>query len=239
MRIAICDDTPNDLITIKNIVQLYAQQHKKLFKISLFNNAEELLETINNNSIFDVYFLDIVMPGINGIDCAKALRKKNISADIIYTTTSKEFAIEAFRVKAKDYLLKPVDVNILFSLLTDFLANNEKKRNTTLLCKDKLHVVSIDKLVFCEAQGNYVNWSFIDGTVLTVRETLHSTKEHLSTFSEIIQLHRSYIVNMNYINTISNGEIVLKTGHKVLIPKGKSKDIKQKYLSFQLNREVQ
>ena len=80
----------------------------------IFTNATDLLETIPVHH-FDLLLLDILMPGITGMDAAREIRQTNSTIPIIFLTSSSEYAVESYRVNAADYLLKPLDADKLFS----------------------------------------------------------------------------------------------------------------------------
>ena len=109
-KIAICDDDKISLTYIYKIICDYFKDKSNLFsEISTFSNANMLL---SSSKTFDIYFLDIILPDIDGIEIAKQLRKAGNSGLIIYFTSSKEFALDAFQVEAFQYLLKPVSNTI-------------------------------------------------------------------------------------------------------------------------------
>lgn len=109
MNIAICDDQENELESIRQIVFEYARAHSELsLTVNCFLNPLDMLDFISKNGVPDIALLDICMPGILGTEIAKEIKNKGgDNTDIIFLTTSSDFAVEAFALHVNDYLTKP------------------------------------------------------------------------------------------------------------------------------------
>ena len=185
---------------------------------------------------FDIYLLDILMPGFSGIDLAKDIRDFDHNAQIIFFTASPEFALESYSVKAFNYILKPVTKEKLFSALTDVLELIENKQGTSIVVKshDGLQKILLSNLVYIEAMGKKTVYHIFPDRTIKCMEKFSIICESLSNENYFIKPHRSYLVNMNYIDMISKTEIVLQTGSWIPIAQGKSREIKERYLAFQM-----
>lgn len=107
MKIAICDDDKNELFRILSVLADYQTQRNIEFSYKPFDNSTELASNLLQEH-YDIYLLDVVMPGLNGIELAKEIRSSDKAADIVFLTSSPEFAVESYTVKASNYLAKPV-----------------------------------------------------------------------------------------------------------------------------------
>jgi DNA-binding LytR/AlgR family response regulator len=107
IRVAICDDVRLQLHTIHQAAEGYFSKRHEKVECCAYDNAFKLLDDIEQKGDFDIALLDICMPGILGTDVAMEMRRRKCRAEIIFITTSDEFAIEAFSLKAVHYLLKP------------------------------------------------------------------------------------------------------------------------------------
>lgn len=107
LHIAICDDQQDQIQKIREAAEKYFQNRKENMSCQTFENAFAFVEAVDKGALFDIVLLDVCMPGILGTDVARELRDHHSRAEIIFLTTSDEFAVEAFEVKATDYLLKP------------------------------------------------------------------------------------------------------------------------------------
>ena len=132
MHIAICDDNPRDLKQIACILDRHTDTGKYPLHYERFSDAEQLLEAAKARH-FTHYFLDIVMPGIDGISLAQEIRSFDDSAKIIFLTSSTEYAYQSYRVKAYDYLLKPVNEDELLVLLKQLQAQDENDAHSICL----------------------------------------------------------------------------------------------------------
>ena len=109
MLFMLCDDRERELEELQRLIADYAGEHPELsLTIQCFSSPLDMLDKIDRGVIPDVALLDICMPGVLGTEIAQNIQSKSIdTADIIFLTTSAEFAVEAFSLHANDYLVKP------------------------------------------------------------------------------------------------------------------------------------
>lgn len=107
VRIAICDDLQEQLDLIQKAVQQYFHDKKEPTEVFTYNNAMDFVDAFEKEGNFDIVLLDICMPGLLGTDIAAEMRKQKSRAEIVFLSTSEEFAVEAFAVRAAHYLVKP------------------------------------------------------------------------------------------------------------------------------------
>lgn len=132
LRIAICDDEEICLNDTKNMLENWSVATSSRLEIDCFNNGDSLLRE-SDASRYDIIFLDIVMPLLDGMDTAKELRARDKNVKIIFLTSSPEFALQSYSVKATDYCLKPVTYEKLKEVMdycTTF--NSQDPENLTL-----------------------------------------------------------------------------------------------------------
>ena len=132
MKIAICDDEVAVSEVTKSLLQQWAIHQSISLSVHCYENGDALI-LAQKSECFDLIFLDVLMPLLNGIDTAKELRRQNQNVPIIFLTSSKEFAFDSYEVKALQYLLKPVSPNQLWSIMDDFMALI-KKSERNLCC---------------------------------------------------------------------------------------------------------
>ena len=135
IKIAICDDLDSCRKQLSQIIKDYASLHSELqIDCSVYDYGEELIVTANKIGGFDIYFLDIVMPGLNGIDLGSALRDGGYNGKIVFLTSSEEYAIESFKVKPFNYILKPIEKDKVVSALDEVIsALSSKKEKSRIL----------------------------------------------------------------------------------------------------------
>lgn len=237
-RLAICDDETHSLAHMISLIEEYRLVSPFHFEYASFHNGMELASVLEHGKHFDVYFLDIVMPGFNGIELGKEIRDYDKSAQIIYFTSSPEFALDSYSVKAANYILKPITKETLFSVLNDVLEEVEHKEEFSITVKDNqgIQKILLSNLVYAEAMGRKVLYHLASGRTVECSSRFSEVCDTLLEYHFFIKPHRSYVVNMNYINTIENTEITLQIPDIIPIAQGKSKEIKDGYLAFQMER---
>ena len=238
-RLAICDDEMHSLAHMISLIEEYRSTSSFHFEYVSFHNGIELASVIEQGKHFDIYCLDIVMPKFNGIELGREIRQLDKSAQIIYFTSSPEFALESYSVKATNYILKPISKETLFSVLTEVLEQMEQKEEVSITVKDTngIQKILLSNLVYAEAMGRKVIYHLNSNRTLECSIRFSEVCNTLLEYSYFIKPHRSYIVNMNYINTIENTEITLQIPATIPIAQGKGKEIKDIYLEFQMKRE--
>ena len=237
-RLAIVDDDPHSLSHMISLLEEYRLVGPFQFSYESFHNGIELVSFLEQGNHFDVYCLDIVMPAFNGIELGKEIREFDKSAQIIYFTSSPEFAFDSYSVKAFNYLLKPISADTLFSVLNDAFEQIQHHEEISIIVKDLqgIQKILLSNLVFAEAMGRKVQYHLSSGRVIECSGKFSEVCDTLLVHSCFLKPHRSYVVNMCYINTIENTELTLQDSASIPIAQGKSKEIKERYLAFQMER---
>ncbi len=240
LQIALCDDNADDLSNLAQFINSYKLSKNFSCEYVSFTNGFELLSALEKGKRFDIYCLDIIMPGFTGIDTAKEIRKFDKNAPILFFTSSPEFALEGYSVKAINYVLKPITKEKFFAIFDDVLEQiSVKKDEDRIVVKSSVGVqkILISNLVFIEALGRSVLYHLLSGKIVKCAESFSSAEEKLFKYECFVKPHRSYLVNMQYIDTIDTNQMTLQTLAVIPIAQGKSKEIKQLYLSYQMKEE--
>lgn len=241
-QIALCDDETAELNKTEKILSVYEKEHPELdFMVECFESAGELLYMIEErNYAPDLIFMDIFMPGQEGAsDClgmkaAKKLRDMGNKAKLVFLTTSKEYALEAFDVDASQYLLKPVVEDKIIAVLDRFSveAEEERKRYILLRIEGRIARVPVKDIVYCEAQGKTQCMHLADGGEYLLRMTMTELYEMLSDYQEFVRIGVAFIVNMEYIASLNAQDICLTAGEKIYLPRGAYRDLKELYFRY-------
>lgn len=240
--IALCDDELAELEKIEKLLSGYERKHPGSdFVIRYFENADELLYLVREKSYMpDLIFMDIYMPDEKndsyplGIDAAKELRNMNYEGKIVFLTTSKEYALEAFGVDALQYIVKPVSEDKVFSVLDRLLKNMEEERKKYILLRieGRLVRVSLNNIVYFEAQGKTQCLYLADGKQCILRMTMTEIYEQLSQYREFVRIGVAFIVNLGYIGSLNAKEICMDNGTKIYLPRGTYKGLREQYFSY-------
>lgn len=240
LKIAICDDNIDELSNVVNLINLYRVSRNFSCEYTAFSNGFDLISVLEKGKQFDIYCLDIIMPGFMGIDVAKEIRSFDKTAPILFFTSSPEFALESYSVKAINYVLKPISKEKLFFTFDEMLEQLkiEKEENAIVVkSTDGIQKMLISSLVFAEVVGRNVLYHLNSGKIIECIESFSSACDKLMKYNCFLKTHRSYIINMQYVDTIENDKVILQNTSAVPIAQGKTKDIKQKYLNYQMEEE--
>ncbi len=240
--IALCDDESAELEKTEKLLNDYEKKHSGLdFMIRRFENADELLHLVKEEKYMpDLIFMDIYLPDKEkntyplGIKAAKELRNMNYKGKLIFLTTSKEYALEAFDVDALQYIVKPVSEDKLFSILNRLLEDLEVERRKYVLLRidGKLVKLLLNDIVYCEAQGK-TQWLYLlNGSRYLLHMTMVEIYDLLSDYQEFVRIGVSFIVNLEYISSLNAKEINMDNGMKIYLPRGTYKGLREQYFRF-------
>lgn len=237
LRIAVCDDSPQFLQIAVDLINKWSGQRDIPVELHTFGNGDELLEA-SVNTRFDIVFLDIIMPLVNGMDTARELRQKDKVIRIVFLTSSPEFALDSYGVKAQGYLLKPVSYEKIKEALDDcaefFVKEPENIVLKTQLGYQKLYIHNIE---FVEAQNKKVIFYLSDGKSVQSAEPLYHFENILTDENGFFKCHRSYLVHMKNVDHFNNTEIITKSGRSVPIARGFAKPFKEAYFALMFGEQ--
>lgn len=227
MRIGICDDEKFFIKTIEDALIKILDKYDIPFNIQTFLNGYDLIEKQKN---FDLIFLDITMPNIDGLSVAEKIREINDDLIIVFITSHEDKVFEAFKVKTFRYLVKPVDQEKLEEAIIG--AHKEYcDDNVQVFIKDVCHnirKINMDDIVYVETHNrnllvHTLNHSF--EAALRMKEI-----EHMLGESNFYRIHTSYIVNLKHVIAYNHNTVSMINGHDVMISRLKIKDFKNKLL---------
>lgn len=239
IKIAFCDDDMEVLHQMNELLDRYRVERNEDITYAAFQSPFELLTEIEKGIRPDILFLDVVMPGQNGMDVAKEIRQYDMNMKIIFLTSSPEFAVESYSVGAYFYQLKPIWEGSFFRLMDAVLAECEKKKKNSLILRSKDGITRIDlqQLEYCEVLGRKLLFHLENGAVLESAGSLDDLAGQLMQYSNFFRPHRSFLVNMEYIQNISSRSIKMVNDAEIPIPHGKCSEIKNTYMEYAFNGE--
>lgn len=175
MYIAVCDDQTEELKDLTELLGAWETDRGTPVRVKSFRSAAELLDAARHER-FTLYLLDIMMPGLNGMDAAREIRGFDKAADIIFLTSSPGFAYDSYSVQALEYLLKPIRTKTLYPIL-DRLELRERRPQEALTLRTGGIIVRVpfSQLTYVEVNGKHLYFNLADGQV---REVVGSMKEY-------------------------------------------------------------
>lgn len=229
-EIAAVDDCGDDLEVLAEQIKVVCSEINIESRVYLFHSGEEFL-TANRDHGFDITFMDICMNDMNGIETVKsALTGK--SRRFIFTTTSTDYAVEAFALNAVHYLVKPTTNESVAEALKRCIQTVPEKSGKILNIKFGKFVIPVptDEILFIEVTDKLC--------------TVHTEKNQIDTHTSLgalyalldsnifIRPQQSYVVNMNYIDSFFFDHIVLRNGKEITLSRNGRAELKERYQSF-------
>ena len=219
LRIGVCDDDKEFRQRLMQMIRIWSDHSGIPTELYPFDNGDEL---IAKNAAFrmDIILLDIVMPLL------------------IFLTSSPEFALESYEVRAQDYLLKPITYERLRRALEDcshlFEAEPKNMVLKTSFGFQKLYFHDIE---YAEAQNKRVVFYLRGDKVVETSEPLRSFEERLAVSSGFFKCHRSYLVYLPNVDHFNNNEIFTKSGRSIPIARGYGKAFQEAYFAHMFQEE--
>ncbi len=230
INIAVCDDDIKVTDELQEIITQYKRDRNEAICCDIFYNGESLMA---EEKEYDIIFLDIIMGGINGIETAKKLRKKDKTVEIIYLTGYPGLTREALSVHAFEYLEKPVRKDQIYYQLDEAL---EKILRKKLNEEYKYHIVpfnagknsirlAIDDIYYFERVDRKLKAVTKKGNVM-LYETIASIKEKLQQYDFVIP-HQSFVVNINNMKDYIKDEIIMLNDDRIPVAQKRASEVKR------------
>ena len=229
--VAICEDERYILEELRKKVEKYINRKSLDASIKTCTSGEELLKAKKK---FDIILLDLMLPGIDGLEVARQI---SCRSRIIFVTSYREYAVEAFDANAVHYLVKPVTEERLFSALDRAVNQTEQMDNQalTLIKSGKTQVIFIRDILYCEVFNHQVRIHTVHGTY-DYFGTLDMLETKLD--ERFFRCHRSFVVNMSCVAGQEKGVAILTNGEKIFISRRKQTDFIQRLLNFLKNEVI-
>ena len=239
VKIAFCDD---DIAVVQQITALlnkYRETRDQPMKCHAFESSLELLAAMEQGLRPDVLLLDVIMPGENGISAAREIREYDRNVKIIFLTSSAEYAVQSYTVDAYYYQLKPIREETFFQVLDSVLDEccRSAENSVMLRCKSGIVRVRLEKLMYCEVVGRTLLLHLDNGQVLESAGGLDKLAAELTAYENFVRPHRSYLVNMDHIQSISYRGLQLTDQTEIPIPHGRFSELKERYLEYAFSRK--
>ena len=228
MLIAICDDNSVDAEKIRFSLMDITQD----LEMKCFSTGTELIESVKSGNNYSVLFQDVYLENESGIEVAKSVKELSPDTQVIFVTSSLDHAIDAFRVQATDYLVKPcseADIVKAFARVSVRM-NKEYSVPVVINTGKEIHVFHTEKVIKIESDRHY--------TVICCSN--NRTERLLINFSYVaelfgnkfIEIRRGLLVNPRFIEKISGVNVILADGSSYILPKAKKDAVTAKYIEY-------
>ena len=207
MKIAVCDD---DLIFQRQIKEELDQYYQSLdVLIEVFSSGESLLEAVCADPYgFFCVFMDIEMPGIDGMETTRRLRKLNRNLPVIFLTSHRDLAIDGYELNAFRFLAKPVEQDRLYRALTDLEAETQDQKRILVTKDGRELFLPIGDILYIKSENIYLSFITANESHL-IRKKLKEILPLLPS-SMFCQIHRSYVVNLQKIISYTGKAVTME-----------------------------
>ena len=239
MTAVILDD---ELYCSEALYYLLKKHCPQITSIILFTDPEQALSGVRSVAP-DILFLDVEMPYMSGFDFVHQLGPT--TASIIFTTAYDTYAIQAFKVNAVDYLLKPIDKDELITavnkvvhkpqpldqqlitgLIKSALDQQQQPKKIAIHTVDGIHLLPVEDIIFCKSEGSYSSIYLKDQSPLMVSKNLAEMEELIKS-SRFFRVHKTHLINQDHIlkiNKADGGDVVMSNHEKVPIARQRKVD---------------
>ena len=225
LNIAIVDDTPSDVARLECFIKNYFGLSKhKLVGIESYANGEEILKNFAPK-MFQIVFMDIIMESLNGVETARQLRAEDTELLIVFMTTSREYAFEAFPIHPFDYVLKPYSQKDVDKVLDEAIRVLTASDPTiTIKVSRAEYTIPIRFVSSAVSQNHTVEINLVDGRCLLSNMKFRDIEQVFSEYKNFLLCNRGIIVNMSQISSHEDGVFIMQNGtHYPLRVKDQSK----------------
>ena len=241
MKLAICDDE-------KEIRSYIADVARKNFPELTIEEYEKAEDMINSNYDVDILFLDIQMPGMNGMDAARLIRENGKRTVIIFVTAIEDYVFNAFDVGAAGYIVKPFEKEKLIEsiyrairLANDQLRleetdnkGNREKRSLTVKCDGVNRIVELETIMYAEVLDRKIIMHLSNDTSISFYGRMADLEGILG--EDFLRVHRAYIVNMKFVKAYDWKNIKI-AGADIPVARGKYQELVKTYMSYHTRME--
>lgn len=234
VKAAFCDDDISALSEMQVFFDRYRRERNREIAYTAFQSPVELMAEIERGTRFDVLFLDIFMPGENGIETAVEIRKYDSNVKIVFLTSSPEFAVMSYQVEAFFYQLKPLRWESFSRVMDSVLETCAREREHSLIlsCRNGITRIDLEKLEFCEVIHRTLLFHMSSGRVLESTGSMDELSRRLEPYGCFLRPHRSYLIHLGHVQSISYRAVTMSSLTEIPIPRGKYSEIKDAFLAY-------
>ncbi len=236
LKISVCDDEAGERKKIADNLRAYSAAHGEHgIEFDVYSSALEMLEAFDRSGGPDIALLDICMPGMLGTELARDILRFSKNTDIIFLTTSPDYAVDAFSIHAADYICKPYTQEQFDAALERVIARREQRTWLLLRCEGELHRIALEDILYIETRDKRRVFSLASGRKLSVWSLPTQLQETIMGKKCMTMCGSSYIVNLNHVRGFSGTDLVMDDGTLIPVPRRCRSEIKQEYFDFYLN----
>ncbi len=244
LRIAVCDDDAAELARSETLLKEFCARRPDLAAgVTTFPDALGLLDALRKGADFDLYLLDVLMPGKNGIEAGKELRSLGREGAIIYLTTSPDYAVDSYQTQAFYYLLKPVDRGQLFQVLDRAVDALDKRKDQSVIVSTAagLRSIPLGDILYVERADRSMRYYLAGGEAVdsrTLRGSFRDGAAPLLEDSRFFLCGASFVLGLHHVKSVERGKAMLDTGDFVPVSQNACGELKRAWMNYWLGGET-
>ncbi len=232
--IAICDDEKYYRKQIEYLIIQYFDNNQLEYNVDIFSSGEEFFEKGVGSTKYDIVFLDINLKEMNGIEIAYKLRKYDSDIYIVFVTGYISYSLEGYKVDAIRYIMKDtLSVSIVECMDAIIKKMKIQINKMEFIFIEGKKQIYIDKILYVESHKHKLIFKIFESTLkeYAIYDKLDNIEIKLSEYG-FLRIHKSYFVNMKYIERINNYKALLVSGEELPIPKLRYQEVKRIFILF-------
>ena len=221
ISIAIVEDDDREASILKEYINKYGESNGKKFRIVRFENAFSLLD--NYRPVYDIIFMDIEMPHLNGMEAAKKLRQLDNVVTLIFVTNLAKYAVKGYEVDALDFMVKPIGYPNFMMKLKKALAklSSNAEYNIVVSRREGIVRISSRKIIYIEVTGHKLTYHLPD-EVVEAQGVLSDLENQLE-ICDFMRCNSCYLINPQYISQVQGYTVTMKNGDELRISRPRKK----------------
>ncbi len=236
LKISICDDDAIERKKILDNLKVYMAQHPELYiESNVFASAFDILEAFEKTGGSDILLLDICMPGMLGTELAHEITNISPSVDIIFLTTSSDYAVEAFSLHVADYIQKPFTQERFNASLDRVISSRKNKAWILVSSEGKVHRIAIEEILYVETRDKRRVFFLSSGKSLVTWLSFEEIKEILLKYSSFVTCGASFIINLSHVSNFTGVNLIMENGSIIPVPRRLRSQIREDFFSYYIN----
>lgn len=234
MNIAVIDDSIDEARQLAGFISTYFTDAHLCQQTAIFNSAAEFLHSWHIHS-FDLVFIDIFLKGeALGIRIAEHIRREEDHCALIFITSSTDFALKGYEVRALDYLVKPLRYGKFCQSMDYFRSVSQNKASLYIEVKESRIMVKlpIDQILYTDYNNHYIQIHLLDKVIRTYMK-FQDFSSMLLCYPQFLCCYRNCIINMDKVQSLEKAEFVIITGEHLPITRNLRPQIHQQYADYQ------